>query len=128
MTVLVDAPSVDHLAARERSIDVIHPDGLIIELDEGIASVVIILWEMGIDTEASCEGHEDWGESIPWIDISPRSVPKLSRSLSPGVVMVPLGIFGAMRLTTEDVDRFISRRRLLNFVFSLSEDAELPQR
>src|SRR5205823_12117589 len=31
--------------------------------------VVADLWARGVETNASCEGHDDWGYPMPWVDI-----------------------------------------------------------
>ena len=40
-------------------------------IDEGIFDVVLYLNLLGIETEASCEGHLDHGVAAPWIDFVP---------------------------------------------------------
>lgn len=40
-------------------------------IDTGILETVVILNLIGLNTSQSCEGHESWGNSFPWVDIKP---------------------------------------------------------
>jgi len=40
-----------------------------IELEDGIADVVLYLWDNNVTTTMSCEGHLDWGLPYPWVMI-----------------------------------------------------------
>lgn len=42
-------------------------------IDERIRDVVAGLWGHGVPTIASCEGHDDWGSRLPWVDIGEYS-------------------------------------------------------
>ena len=42
-------------------------------IDKNIKPLVIALWMLGINTEASCEGHLNSGCPYPWIDIAQTS-------------------------------------------------------
>ena len=59
-------------------------DGVGYPIDTEIKDTVIALNLMGIETEASCEGHLDRGLSYPWIDIQiyPPEVKKMMLELS----------------------------------------------
>lgn len=46
-------------------------DGLGHPIDHGILETVVALNALDIHTSASCEGHIDWGEAGPWVDIEP---------------------------------------------------------
>jgi hypothetical protein len=59
-------------------------DKLGMPIDEKIKPLVDALNnKLGIKTEASCQGHENWGERFPWVDIdSNQNLSKLSRVLA----------------------------------------------
>jgi hypothetical protein len=40
-------------------------------IDTGIFETVVILNLLGFNTSQSCEGHDSWGNSYPWVDIKP---------------------------------------------------------
>ncbi len=44
-------------------------DGLGKHLDAKIKNLVVVLNLLGIKTRQSCEGHLDWGNAYPWIDL-----------------------------------------------------------
>jgi len=48
-------------------------DGLNEPVDPVILTAVAGLHMQGIETRQSCQGHLDWGEPFPWIDILPSS-------------------------------------------------------
>lgn len=51
-------------------------------IDPGIKDLVIGLRKFGVETEASCEGHRNWGEPFPWVDIPFKDVKKTSLLLN----------------------------------------------
>jgi hypothetical protein len=50
-------------------------DVLGMPVDEGIAETVACLRALGFRTSASCEGHLDWGEALPWVRFDLRFTP-----------------------------------------------------
>lgn len=44
-------------------------DKLGMPIDENIKTLLIGLWVNNIETTGSCEGHLNWGEPFPWVDI-----------------------------------------------------------
>lgn len=52
-------------------------DALGKEIDAGIRDVVAGLWIYGVETSQSCEGHDDWGCPMPWVDILPAEAPSV---------------------------------------------------
>lgn len=70
MTLAEDHPQIEEgpwVAAMRRVALV--KDGRGLEVDPGIRMVVASLWCQGVSTSASCEGHDDWGCPMPWVDI-----------------------------------------------------------
>ena len=49
-------------------------------IDSGIKDLVIGLRRWEIETEFSCEGHED-GLKYPWVDVNPNSIENLVKVL-----------------------------------------------
>lgn len=45
-------------------------DGLGLGIDAGIREVVMRFNDLGMWTDASCEGHSNWGEPFPWVDFT----------------------------------------------------------
>ena len=52
-------------------------DGIGTPIDAGIIDVVVGLNAVGVNTQASCEGHLDHGNAHPWIRIGAPSVDDL---------------------------------------------------
>jgi hypothetical protein len=52
-------------------------DGLGMPIDEGIKKSVIVFNLLGFKTDASCEGHLNWGCQHPWIDLSVKDITEL---------------------------------------------------
>jgi hypothetical protein len=100
-------------------------------IDDKIFLPVVALRTYGFDTTASCEGHLNWGEPFPWIDIGvitrPPKAQKLERSIRVNnlkeqkrllklleefytqravniytrLILAPVGIFGGFQLTNQ---------------------------
>jgi len=56
-------------------------DGIGVCIDSGIMDVVVGLNAVGVNTEASCEGHLDHGHAYPWILISAPHTDDLEEEL-----------------------------------------------
>ncbi len=56
-----------HWEEMEKKFDSI-TDGLGLEIDPGIKKTIIVLNLLGFKTNASCEGHLNWGLAYPWVD------------------------------------------------------------
>lgn len=84
--------------------------------DKYIKDSVLKLQNIGIETTASCQGHRDYGEKYPWIDIKKEGVEKISIFLkfNNNVIIEPMGIFGAGRLKPVEGLSLKNGRSILN--------------
>ncbi len=106
-------------------------DRLGLGIDAGIFNSVVALRAQGFNTTASCEGHLQWGEPAPWIEIGVITSANLPKNTSPllkvnlltqqrmielldsfysthlttregvRIIIIPRGIFGGFRLTNQ---------------------------
>ena len=49
-------------------------DRLAYRIDYRIRPVIYLLWDLGIEPTASCEGHRDHGLPYPWFDLAGHQV------------------------------------------------------
>jgi len=75
-------------------------DGKGLKIDPSIKDLVIGLRRWGVRTDASCEGHENWGEPLPWVDFPLTDAGRVGKLLTywfatrqnkPDWVFVPYG-------------------------------------
>ena len=57
-------------------------DRLGLTIDKGIEDTVTALRLMGFATSGSCEGHHNWGQTTPWVDIDAPKIGKLRKAYS----------------------------------------------
>jgi len=75
-------------------------DKLGLSLDEKITPIVAGLHRYGIKTQASCQGHEDWGNSYPWVEIALSSLDDLKQLFGHTLLKFEVQEFGV------DVDHY----------------------
>jgi hypothetical protein len=50
-------------------------------VDEGIKETVVAFQVLGINTIQSCEGHMEWGEGTPWVDVEAPDTRELRQQM-----------------------------------------------
>jgi len=51
-------------------------------IDSNIKELVIGLMAHGINTTGSCEGHKNWGQPYPWVDVPYKHARKIAQLIA----------------------------------------------
>ena len=91
-------------------------------VDGGIKETVVGLNVSGINTTASCEGHVDWGEAAPWVDVETAELPELEERLHV-VKSEEEGTAIVAEITRKNLEE---RRKLIEVLGVFYRDREVP--